>query len=91
MNAPDVFLEWWPVIFTGFLTLIWLVRLEMRVVYQRENLEDHKQEVRDYENRQKEQRAEDLAAGRRDFDKLESKLDGIQVDIKELIRRASGE
>lgn len=81
---PETFItaakDWWAVVggFAGI--ILWFARLEGRG---RRNSED----LRDYKNAMKEQRAEDLANRQRDWDAMNGRLDSIQSDIKELLKR----
>lgn len=74
--------DWWALMggFAGI--VLWFARLESQAKKNSDDLREHKTAV-------KEQRAEDLANRQRDWDSMNSRLDGIQSDIKELLQRTA--
>lgn len=79
MTIDDI-LNWWPILGGSVTFIVWLVRLEMKVLQNQKNLQD-------FEIRSEKRRAEDLANSQRAWDKLEAKLDNVQTDIKLLLQR----
>lgn len=74
--------EFWAIISAFVGVIVWGVRLEGRSKKNSADLERHILNM-------KEQRAEDLLNRQRDWDVMNSRLDSIQTDIKELLQRTS--
>lgn len=74
--------DWWAIMASFAGIVPWGARLEGRAKRNSDELREHKIAM-------KEQRAEDLANRQRDWDSMNSRLDGIQSDIKELLQRTA--
>ena len=69
--------------------IVWFVRLEGRAKTNSENVERYRQEFKEHVAAMKEQRAEDLAMHHRDNQAVQSQLNSIHKDIRELLQRTA--
>lgn len=80
--------NWWSIIVAFVGLVVWAVRLEMKVNRNSDYDKIMKENIRDLEARWTQQRVEDIADANRAWDKLDVKLDTLQSDVKELLKRS---
>jgi guanylate kinase len=75
----QVVLDWWPIIASTLALVVWLLRIESKVVRNTE-------EIKRIEERFVTQRKEDMAERQHQFDSVNTTLLNIQQDIKEILK-----
>ena len=75
----QLILDWWPIIASTLALVVWLLRIEAKVVRNSE-------ELKRVESRFIEQRKEDMGERQHQFDFVNTTLTGIQQDIKEILK-----
>jgi len=86
---PEFLLNWWSVFLALVGFIAWLSRLEMKVIKNTESDTLIRQEIKDLETRLSTQRTEDIEEAHRTWDKFDAKLDTMQGDIKEILKRST--
>ena len=69
--------------------IVWFVRLEGRAKSNSKDVERYRQEFKEHVAAMKEQRIEDLATHQRDHQAVQSQLNSIHKDIRELLQRTA--
>lgn len=76
----DFISKFWQLIAAGLATLVWLVRLEAKVIA-------NAKAQREADDRQKTQRAEDLQRAVRSEDRIYQAIQDLRKDVQEAIRK----
>lgn len=72
----EVFQQWWPLILSGVAVVVWVVRMEAKMLANSRDIE-----------RLWAQRRDDLEAAKTDRQELKDMLKEVRDDIKELAKR----